>query len=108
MATQMRVQELASRLKAGEVVYLLDVRKRWEHDLAALAGSRLIPLDELPARAGEIDPPAGIPIIVYCHHGVRSLSAANYLESLGLTSVFSLAGGIDAWSLQVDPNLPRY
>lgn len=108
MAKQMRVQELAARLKAGEPVYLLDVRKPWEHELASLPASRLIPLDELPARAGEIDCPEGTPVVVYCHHGIRSLSAANFLEALGRGAVFSLAGGIDAWSLQIDLNVPRY
>jgi adenylyltransferase/sulfurtransferase len=47
-------------------------------------------------------------VVAYCHHGIRSLSAANFLEQQGVTPVFSLAGGIDAWSLQVDSKVPRY
>ena len=75
---------------------------------AALPGSRLLPLDQLAARAAEVDPPAGIPVVVYCHHGIRSRSGAALLEHLGWPDVVSLAGGIDAWSLDVDPRVPRY
>jgi adenylyltransferase/sulfurtransferase len=108
MVRQVDVHWLAARLAAGEPVCLLDVRQPWEHQTAALPGSRLLPLDQLAARAAEVDPPAGIPVVVYCHHGIRSLSAAAQLERRGLAEVFSLAGGIDAWSLHVDPRVPRY
>jgi rhodanese-related sulfurtransferase len=102
------VRELADRLKAREPVYLLDVRLPWEHETAALPGSRLIPLRELPARAAEVRPPEGALVVVYCHHGIRSLSGAALLERLGLPDVVSLAGGIDAWSRYVDSGVPRY
>jgi adenylyltransferase/sulfurtransferase len=105
---QIDVRQLAARLKAGEPVYLLDVRQPWEHETAALPGSVLIPLDQLAARSDEVRPPAGAEVVVYCHHGVRSLSGAALLERLGFADVASLAGGIDAWSLVVDPAVPRY
>src|SRR5437764_10531553 len=108
MVRQISVRQLAERLAAGEPVYLLDVRQPWEHETAALPGSRLIPLNELPARAGEVDPPDGAAVVVYCHHGVRSLSGAALLERLGFRDVASLAGGIAAWSRFVDPAVPRY
>ena len=108
MVRQISVRQLADQLAAGERVYLLDVRQPWEHEAAALPGSRLIPLDELPARAGEVEPPDGACVVVYCHHGVRSLSGAAVLERLGFHDVASLAGGIDAWSRFVDPTVPRY
>src|SRR5262245_47589521 len=108
MAEQIEVAELARKLQAGESVYLLDVRQPWEHETAALRGSVLIPLNELVARRDEIHPPAGALVVTYCHHGLRSLSAANRLEELGLGPVVSLAGGIDAWSIAVDPAVPRY
>jgi len=73
---QVDVRRLAAKLKAGEPVYLLDVRQPWEHETAALPGSVLIPLDQLAARAGEVRPPEGAAVVVYCRHGVRSLSGA--------------------------------
>ena len=75
---------------------------------AALPGSLLIPLPELEERADELDALAGKEVVVYCHHGVRSRSAAAFLERLGFADVVSLAGGIDAWSLRIDPKVPRY
>ena len=71
-------------------------------------GKHLIPLNDLPARAEEVEPPAGAPVVVYCHHGIRSRSGAALLEHLGFRDVRSLAGGIDAWSLLIDPKVPRY
>jgi rhodanese-related sulfurtransferase len=108
MVREIRPQELADRLAAGEPVYLLDVRRPWEHATASLPGSYLVPLHELAARAGEIEPQPGAPVVVYCHHGIRSLSAVALLERLGFRDVWSLAGGIDAWSLLIDPRVPRY
>ena len=105
---EMSVKDLAARLDAGEALYLLDVRQPPEHQLAALPNSKLIPLNQLMARAGEIDCPAGVPIVVYCHHGVRSQMAAQALARIGHAEVYSLAGGIDAWSLEVDAKVPRY
>jgi len=107
MVQQISVRELDRKLKAGEPVYLVDVRQPWEHEIAALPGP-LIPLNELTARAEEITPPEGALVVAYCHHGVRSLSAAALLERLGHPQVASLRGGIDAWSIEIDPSLPRY
>jgi adenylyltransferase/sulfurtransferase len=108
MVQQITVRELSRKLKAGEPVYLLDVRSRSEHEIAALPGSTLIPLDELTQRADEIEPEDGALVVAYCHHGVRSLSAAAILEKLGCARVASLQGGIDAWSLHIDESVPRY
>ncbi len=85
---------------------LLDVREAWEFDVAHIAGARLIPLAELPSRLRELD--AARPVIVYCHHGVRSWHAACFLEQNGFAEVYNLAGGIDAWSRDADPDTPRY
>ncbi len=108
MVQQISVHDLAEKMTAGEPVYLLDVRQPWEHALAALPGSVLLPLAQLLSRAAEVQPPEGALIVAYCHHGIRSLSAAALLEHVGLRPVVSLAGGIDAWSCQVDPGVPRY
>jgi adenylyltransferase/sulfurtransferase len=108
LVRQIDVRQLAAKLQAQEPVYLLDVRQPWEHETAALPGSTLIPLGELPRRAAEVQPPPGALLVVYCHHGVRSLSAAVLLERLGFRDVVSLAGGIEAWSGLIDPKVPRY
>jgi molybdopterin/thiamine biosynthesis adenylyltransferase/rhodanese-related sulfurtransferase len=90
----------------GGGVTLLDVREPLEHELVHLEGSRLIPLGELPGRLAEIDPRA--PVIVYCHHGRRSLEAVSLLRAAGFHDALSLAGGIEAWACELDPALPRY
>ncbi|MGT2425107.1 ThiF family adenylyltransferase [Amnibacterium kyonggiense] len=97
--------ETADLLRSSADVTLLDVREPWEAEIAALPGSVLIPLGELPDRIGELD--ASRPVIAYCHGGVRSLRAAHALQDAGL-SVRSMAGGIDAWSRTVDADVPRY
>ncbi|MGA9519855.1 MAG: rhodanese-like domain-containing protein [Myxococcaceae bacterium] len=86
---------------------LLDVRTYGEHQIVALPGSELIPLGELEERQDELEALRGREVVVYCHHGVRSLSGAAFLESLGFDAR-SLSGGIEAWALRVDPTLPRY
>src|SRR5437660_11313 len=79
-----------------------------EHAYCRLPESLLVPLPELPSRVEEVQPPAGALVVVYCHHGVRSLRGAALLRQAGHENVASLAGGIDAWSLMVDPAVPRY
>lgn len=97
---------LARRLAGGDV-YLLDVRQPWEHELVHLPGDVLVPLPELPRRLDDVRPAAGQIVVCYCHHGVRSLSAAALLRQAGVPAL-SLAGGIDHWSRALDPSLPRY
>jgi rhodanese-related sulfurtransferase len=105
---QISVQQLAAKLAAGEPVYLLDVRQPEEHDFASLPQSTLIPLGELPGRVTEVEPPAGALVVVYCHHGIRSLTGAHLLQQAGIGPVASLVGGIDAWSRLIDPAVPKY
>jgi adenylyltransferase/sulfurtransferase len=100
------VADLARRQAAGETPLLLDVREPWEHGIARLEGAVLIPLGQLAARVGELPPRAEI--IVYCHHGHRSLAAAKFLRAAGFATATSLAGGIGAWAEQVEPGMPRY
>lgn len=90
---------------AGGAV-LLDVRLPEELAIAALPGTVNIPLNDLPDRVGELNPAA--PIAVLCHHGVRSERAARFLERSGFADVSHLAGGIDAWSQEIDESVPRY
>lgn len=100
--------DLKARLARGEAVYLVDVREPWEHQTAALPGGVLVPLGQLSGRIAEVRPPDGALVVTYCHHGMRSLQAASVLERAGFEGVCSLAGGIDAWSVDVDPAVPRY
>lgn len=108
MPQEITPPDLAARLQAGEKIYLLDVRQPVEHEIAALPNSQLIPLHELPQRWQEIKPTAASLLVAYCHHGMRSWHAAQFLEAAGLGPVLSLAGGLDAWSCEVDPTIPRY
>jgi rhodanese-related sulfurtransferase len=98
-------EQLKVLLDAGSVV-LLDVRMPEEIEIASLPGSVNIPLNELPARMAELNPRA--PIAVLCHHGVRSEMAGRMLERNGYTDVAHLIGGIDAWSQDIDSQVPRY
>ncbi len=86
---------------------LLDVREPWEFATAQIAGSKSMPMGEIPARAfQELDPEAHI--VTICHAGVRSLNVAAWMRNQGFEKVQSLAGGIDAWSREIDPAVPRY
>jgi adenylyltransferase/sulfurtransferase len=101
-----RPLELKARWDRGDRPLLLDVREPHEFETVHLEGAVLIPLGELTARVGELDPAAEV--VVYCHIGVRSMRAVSYLRHAGLTRAQNLAGGIDAWSLEVDPAVRRY
>ncbi len=86
---------------------LVDVREPWEHEIGHLGGSLLMPVGEVASRAHqELDPDSAI--IVYCHHGVRSLNAVVWLRNQGFEHARSLTGGIDLWSMAVDSTVPRY
>jgi adenylyltransferase/sulfurtransferase len=98
--------DLARRLGAGEPIAVVDVREAFERELAVLPGDLWIPLRDLPRRAGEL--PADRPIVVYCHVGGRSERAVDFLRRNGRPRSFNLAGGIDAWSVRVDPAVARY
>jgi rhodanese-related sulfurtransferase len=87
-------------------VTVIDVREPAEVAICALKGALVIPLGQLPARLSEI--PADKPIVTLCHHGMRSLHAAQLLAAKGITNVVSLKGGIDAWAREVEPKMARY
>ena len=96
------------QMRADGALLLLDCREPDEYAIARIEGSTLIPLQELPLRLAEIEDWQGKPLVVHCHHGVRSMRAVELLRSKGFSSAQSLAGGIDAWSLHVDSDVPRY
>jgi adenylyltransferase/sulfurtransferase len=105
---EMTAAEVAAARDRGEEFLLLDVREPQEYQTARIADSVLLPLGQLEARAGELDPWRGRRIVIHCHHGGRSAMACQILERRGFADVWNLAGGIEAWSLTVDPSVPRY
>jgi rhodanese-related sulfurtransferase len=107
MDLEITVAQAQQLLASPNPPMLLDVRETWEHATASIEPSTLIPMPEIPARAfNELDEDA--PILVLCHHGARSLSVAAWLRNQGFSKAQSVAGGIDAWSRQIDPTIPRY
>ena len=105
---QITAGELKERLeRAAADCFLLDVREPWEYELAAIPGSRLIPMGEIPGRAlQELEEES--PILVLCHHGMRSLSVAAWLRQQGFEKAQSIRGGIHAWSNFIDPTIRCY
>jgi len=101
------VLELKAKIDAGETFRLIDVREPREHRVSSIAGAELRPLGEIQNWADSL-PDKNEEIILHCHHGMRSERAASYLAHLGFTNVKNLVGGIDDWSITVDPDVPRY
>lgn len=102
---EITVEELASRRAAGDGLVVLDVREPDELAAAALAGTIAIPMREVPLRESEL--PRDRPLAVLCHHGSRSDRVARWLRAHGFDAT-NIAGGIDAWSVRIDPAVPRY
>jgi rhodanese-related sulfurtransferase len=102
-------QEVKRRQDAGEKLHLIDVREPHEYAQARLEGAELIPIGTVRAALQTLEARAddGV-LIVYCHHGVRSLNVASWLRDQGIAACQSMAGGIDAWSVTVDGSVPRY
>ena len=102
----MSVQELKRRMDAHESITLIDVREPFEYEIARISGAKLIPLGELSARLNEI--PRQASVVVHCHAGTRSANAVEFLREAGFDDASNLEGGIDAWSVEIDPTVPRY
>jgi rhodanese-related sulfurtransferase len=100
--------ELAAQFNSENPPRLLDVREAEEHAFCALPNSRLVPLSEFLEHVEELADWRDQDVVVYCHHGVRSAHAIALLRPLGFTRLRNLSGGIDRWSLEVDPAVPRY
>jgi sulfur-carrier protein adenylyltransferase/sulfurtransferase len=108
MTFQMSPVELRALIQSEAPPHLLDVREPDEHALVALPNSVLIPLGQLTQRISELESWRDEEIVVYCHHGIRSLNAVAQLRYLGFTRARNLTGGIDRWTSEIDPGLPRY
>ena len=103
---QLSPAELQRWRQDGKAFLLLDVRTDEETAVCALPDSVHIPMNLIPLRSNEL--PDGLPIVVYCHHGIRSLHTAMYLADAGFETLYNLQGGIDAWAAQIDENMARY
>jgi rhodanese-related sulfurtransferase len=102
-------QEVKRRLDSGEKITLIDVREPAEFALARIENAELVPMRTVPAELSRLDARTDVgTLIVFCHHGVRSLNVVNWLREQGVDACQSMAGGIDRWSLEIDPSVPRY
>ena len=107
MLPELSPEELHARLANGEDLQLIDVRQPEEYEYCRIEGSQLIPLGELPRHVEELD--ENRPIVLICHHGVRSMQALAYLQHRhDMTNLLNLRGGIHAWSVRVDPTVAIY
>jgi rhodanese-related sulfurtransferase len=103
---EISVQELKQKLDQNAPILLLDVREPHEYEFVHLQSAQLIPLNELPQHGDALDRDAEI--VIYCHHGQRSMYAAAYLYQNGFQNIKSLTGGIDQWAIEIDSTLNRY
>jgi rhodanese-related sulfurtransferase len=102
-------REVRQRIDAGEPIRLIDVREPAEHAVTRIEGAELIPMGWVPSRLQHLDAAADeATLIVFCHHGVRSLNVTCWLREQGVAACQSMAGGIDRWSEEVDASVPRY
>ena len=99
-------RETKDLLARDDKVLFVDVREPWEYDTAHIEGSVLIPLREIPSNLQRIE--NAEKVVIFCHHGMRSLDAATWLRSQGVEDAKSMAGGVDRWSTEIDPTIPRY
>jgi adenylyltransferase/sulfurtransferase len=103
---EIKPAEVKARLDRGEKLVLVDVREPWEYEKCRIEGAKHVPLGSLAASLQTL--PDVDEVICYCHHGMRSLDAAAWLRFQGFQKAKSLAGGIERWSIEVDPKVPRY
>lgn len=105
---EMDCRAVKARLDAGEAFLFLDCREPDEYATAHIDGTKLFPMSELAERVSELEPYRNSDIVVHCHHGGRSMRVTNWLRKQGFANVTNMAGGIDDWSQQIDPSIPRY
>lgn len=100
-------RDVQASLESGDIV-LIDCRRPDEYERARIEGCHLVPMEELPTRMEDLEDFRDQSIVIYCHHGIRSLRVAAVLRHSGFDEVYSMAGGIDLWSQAVDVNVPTY
>lgn len=108
LPVEIDVHAVAALRSGGEPFLLLDCREPEEYATARITGAVLVPMAEIPERLELLTAHRDGRIVVHCHHGVRSLHVTRWLRARGFTTAQSMAGGIDAWSLEIDPTTPRY
>lgn len=102
-------QQTKQLLASGEKVFLIDVREPFEHQQSRIEGARLIPMRGVPASLQELEALSDEgTLIIFCHHGMRSLQVTYWLREQGIARCQSMSGGIDQWSCEIDPSVPRY
>lgn len=99
-------REVKSMMERGEKFLLVDVREKWEFETSWIDGAVLVPMREIPSNLAKFEEADNI--VLFCHHGIRSLDAAAWLRSQEIPGAKSMTGGIDRWSAEIDPNVPRY
>jgi len=99
-------REVKQRLDRGEKLLLVDVREPHEHAVCRIEGAVLLPMGSIPANLSKFD--VDEDVICFCHRGMLSMDVANWLRAQGVKTAKSMAGGIDRWSVEVDPEVPRY
>jgi rhodanese-related sulfurtransferase len=102
------VRSVRELQQQGEDFVLLDIREQDEYDLVRIAGARFLPMSQIQARLDELMPLRDQRIVVHCHHGGRSERVTHWLRRQGFSRVQNMAGGIDAWAVEIEPSLPRY
>jgi len=100
-------QETAKAHEAKEVV-LIDCRTAEEHAIASIEGAKLVPMQDVPARLNELEEYLDDSLIVFCHHGMRSMQVTAFLKEQGFKDVRSMTGGIDQWAVEIEPGMARY
>lgn len=100
--------DVKAKLDAGDDFVLLDCREADEYAVAKIEAARFLPMSEIQQRLGELSADRDRQIVVHCHHGGRSLRVAQWLRQQGFAGAQSMSGGIDGWSQQIDPTVPRY
>jgi rhodanese-related sulfurtransferase len=106
MNEEIDVTVLAQMRRTGSAHLVVDVREALEVDICAIAGSLSIPIEEVPEQLHRL--PRDRPLVILCHHGVRSAFVTEYLREHGFDNAVNLAGGIDAWSRLIETEMPRY
>lgn len=102
-------QQVKEKLDGGERMVLIDCREVMEHQICRIEGARLIPMNTVPAQVHSLEAVADEAlIVVYCHHGMRSMSVVDWLRRQGVENCQSMAGGIERWSLEIDSGVARY
>lgn len=109
LAFEITPKEVKALVDSGARVVLIDVREPHEHAVCSIEGAHLVPMNTVPARVQSLEAAADESlVVVFCHHGMRSLSVVNWLRQQGVENCQSMSGGIDVWSIEIDRSVPRY